>query len=100
MTQCQQVIGVDDQNRGVVRHQRGIAAELFVADPGGLVHAVQGHVEQRGADQSGSSGALLRRSPFRTGLERFPFIRLKQVMPALRAEVLVLSLCGVGRRCG
>ena len=32
--------------------------------------------------ESGSPGALPRRGPLRTGLERFPFIRLKQALLA------------------
>jgi hypothetical protein len=37
---------------------------------------------------SGRTAALLRRSPLRTGLERFPFIRLKQA-PGARWRIAV-----------
>ncbi len=45
MTQGDQVVGVPDQDRGVQHRLTGMSAGLLVADPSGLLHPVQRHVE-------------------------------------------------------
>ena len=47
-----QVIGVSDQHRAARRRHGGIAAGVLVADPGGVLHPVQGHVQQAWADHA------------------------------------------------
>src|SRR5690349_24584055 len=60
----------------VHRYLRLTATRPGVADPDG-VSVFRTHETRLGLG-SGRTAALLRRSPLRTGLERFPFIRLKQ----------------------
>ena len=60
MAQGEQVIGIDDQNRGIARQDRGITAESLVADPSGLTHSMQSNVQQRGTDHPALGSSLSR----------------------------------------
>jgi hypothetical protein len=50
MAEDGQVVGVSDQHRAARRRHGSIAADVLVADTGGVLHPVQGHVQQAWAD--------------------------------------------------
>ena len=53
------VVGVSDQHRGARHRLAGIRAGRSVADSGGLLHPVQGDVQQHGADHPALRSSLL-----------------------------------------
>jgi hypothetical protein len=65
VAQRQQVIRVDDQDRGARCRRRGIAAKTSVTDSGCLFHAVKGNVHQDGTDGSSNAIENLGRAPRR-----------------------------------
>jgi len=54
-----EIIGVPDNRWGAHRHPTGVSAGRAVADPGGLLHPVQGDVQQHRANHTALRSSLL-----------------------------------------